>query len=106
MGVILHLTALTANIDSEVDPPVESGEFVVPYHTLANTLALALRSLGYEAESSPTPTTTPGHGLVHLDEAVNPTTYSTLLQSGHLLKRALGSAQRQPQPLNQQPPSR
>ena len=78
MGITLRLTVPAANIDSEVDPPVDSGEFLVPDDTLATTLVLALRSLGYKAGTSPTPTTS-GHGLVHLDEAVDPTTWSTLI---------------------------
>ena len=44
-------------VDLEVDLEVESGEYVVSDHSMATTLALALRSLGYETETSPTPTT-------------------------------------------------
>ena len=65
-------------MDPEVDPLVDSGEYVVSDHSMVTTLILALRSLGYKAETSPT-TTTPRYILVHLDEAVNPTTWSSLL---------------------------
>ena len=46
MGVVLRLTALAANMD----PPVETGDYVDSDPSNSTTLALAFQSLGYKAE--------------------------------------------------------
>ena len=94
-----------ANTDPGVGPSlpvgVESGEFVLPNLSMVATLVLALESYGYDAETTSPTITTPGHGLVHLSNAVYPTTWSSLLTLGCTIKRGL----RQHQPPQQQSPS-
>ena len=103
MGVVLCITEPAANMDLRMDPPVKTGNYVVSYPSTAATLALAFQSLGYAAETGTTQTTH-GHGLVHLDNAVNQPTFISFLCLGRQARRALRSARRLSQTPKQQPP--
>ena len=87
-----------------MDPPVavDSVDFVIQDVSTATALALALDSHGFgtETKSIPIPTT-PGHGIVHLGKAVDPTTFAYLLCLGRKLKH---EGMRQHQPPQQKPP--
>ena len=76
MGVVLCLRVTVANMDPGVDPPVtvESSNSVVQDLSTATTLSLALESHDFGTETSSTPTSTPGHGIVNLSDPVNQTT--------------------------------
>ena len=74
MGVVLCLTAPAAIMD----PLVESGNYMVTDNTTASNLVLCFQHMEYDMEMDPTPTI-PRHGLVHLDDVMEKSSYKSYL---------------------------
>ena len=91
MRVILRLTAPVANMDPPMNPLVTTGNYVVSDPYAEATLVLYFQSLGHKAYTDTTPTIL-GHGLVHLDDVVDQSTFTSSLCTGRLARRAFESA--------------